>query len=74
VWCEENMSRGQSLYILSESRRNSRRDHERDQLRLTLFDFWSVLIRFSRKSRKSGFRKKRKEKNICSVLQGLVLV
>jgi hypothetical protein len=27
VWCVENMSRGQSLYILSESRRNSRSDH-----------------------------------------------
>jgi hypothetical protein len=68
------MSRGQSLYILSESRRNSRSDHEGDQERLTLFDFWSVLIRFSRKSKKSGFRKKRKKKNIWLVLQDLVLV
>jgi hypothetical protein len=65
---------GQSLYTLSESRRNSRSDHEGDQERLTLFVFWSLSIRFSRKSRKSGFQKKRKEKNICLVLQGLVLV
>jgi hypothetical protein len=33
------MLREQRLYILSASRRNSRSDHERGQLRLTLFFF-----------------------------------